>query len=143
MHGLLQLGMLTAVVTQLSCNGNQIGPCVHIYKEPILHIESVQNSKTGAGILTITLTNIMIDTLEANLLSLIAESKGVAVLDSCLVCNPPCSFGTQGGDYYFKVTATGYRDTVITCHPSYSIVHGGCPSSSDGGLRINIAMEPI
>jgi len=65
------------------------------------------------------------------------------MLDSALICNPPCSFGTQPGNYSFRVSAGSFADTIVLCSPFYSINKGGCPSSSDGGLRINIGLRPL
>ncbi len=128
---------------QLSCNGGGggIGPCVHIYEEPILFIETARNIQSGGYLKTIVLSGITIDSIKQDPFFLISQSRSVAALDSSLVCNPPCAFGTQAGKYTFKVSASGCRDTVVTCYPDYAIQKGGCPSSSNGGLRINIDMQ--
>jgi len=128
---------------QITCksDGGGIGPCVHIYEEPILHIEAVRNIQSGTYLRTIVLSNITIDSIKQDPFFLIAESRSVAVLDSSFVCNPPCSFGTQTGRYTFKVSASGCKDTIITCYPKYNINKGGCPSSSNGGLRISIDLK--
>jgi hypothetical protein len=122
--------------------GSTVGPCVHIYKEAILHIESVTNSQTGALIPTIVLSEIRLDTSAVNPMWLTPVSKNVVFVDSTLVCNVPCSFGTEPHQYTFRVSAKGYLDTTISCFANYSIIHGGCPSSSDGGLRIQFTMRP-
>jgi hypothetical protein len=129
---------------QLSCKPDGgIGPCVHIYEEPILHIEWARNSSTGSYLRTIVLSDIMIDSTKQDPFWLVTESRNVAVLDSTLVCNPPCAFGTQPGRYLLRVSGNGVRDTVIVCDPSYKINNGGCPSSSNGGLRITIDLRSL
>lgn len=138
--------VLAIALTILSCkpdrDGGVVGPCVHIYEEPILHIESARNQQTGSYLQTIILSNILIDTAKADLQSLLFVSRRVAKLDSSLVGNPPFAFGAEPGRYAFRVSASGYRDTVVVCNPYYSINKGGCPSSSNGGLRINITLRP-
>ena len=134
---------LPIVFIQLSCKHDGIGPCVHVNEEPILHIEWARNSQTGSYLRTIVLSNILIDTTKHDPFWLLAESRNVAVLDSTLVCNPPCAFGTQPGKYSFRVSGIGVRDTVIICHPNYSINKGGCPSSSNGGLRITLNLQSL
>ncbi len=135
--------VLLLAVFQCSCKGDGggVGPCVHIYEEPILHIETARNIQSSAYLRTIVLSNITIDSIAQDPFFLIPESRSVAVLDSSLVCNPPCAFGTQPGKYTFKVSASGCRDTIITCNPNYTINKGGCPSSSNGGLRISINLQ--
>jgi hypothetical protein len=111
--------------------------------EPILHIESARNAQTGTYLQTIILSDISIDTNKPDLRFLLSESRAVAILDSVLVCNPPCAFGVQPGKYSFRVSASGYQDTVVICYPNYSVNKGGCPSSSSGGLRINLTLRPL
>jgi hypothetical protein len=134
---------LLLLFTQDSCSDNRVGPCVHIYEEPILHIEWVRNAQTGNYLRTVVLSGITIDSLRRDPFSLLTESRGVVAVDSTLVGNPPCAFGVQPGRYSFRVSADGYRDTVVVCFPAYSINKGGCPSSSNGGLRISITLQPI
>jgi len=135
------------LVGLIGCDGagneGGIGPCVHIYDEPIFHIQSVTDGQTGTQIETIVLSNIGIDSTKPDLRFLIIESNRIAMLDSFLVGNPPCSFGTESGLYSFLVSATGYRDTLITTDASYSVFEGGCPSKSSGGLRISITLQPM
>lgn len=111
-------------------NGTGIGPCVHNYEEPILHVQSVTNAQTGAQIEAIILSDVRIDSTKTDLRFLIIESNRIAMLDSSLVGNPPCSFGIQEGKYSFSVSASGYRDTLIIADAAYSIFEGGCPSRS-------------
>lgn len=136
---------LPFLFAQISCNpsDNRVGPCVHIYVEPILHIESVRDAKTGSYLQTLVLSDITIDSIRQDPFLLTAESHGLTALDSTLVANPPCAFGVQAGKYTFRASASGYRDTVVVCFPAYSSNSGGCPSSSNGGLRITLTLHPL
>ena len=127
-------------LVQLSCreDGGGIGPCVHIYKEPILHIEWARNSLSGEYLRSIVLSNIRIDSAKQDPFFLIIESRNVAALDSSLVCNPPCAFGVMPGTYSFTVSAAGVRDSVFSFNAEYTTNTGGCPSSSDGGTRVTL-----
>jgi hypothetical protein len=137
------------IVSQLGCkpngegDGGTVGPCVHIYKEAILHIESVNNAQTGSLIPTIILSKITLDTVKIDPMWLTIVSKNVVFYDSTLICNVHCSFGMDSREYRFTVSANGYADTTITCFPIYIMNQGGCPSSSDGGLRIRFTMRPL
>jgi len=132
-----------ALGTQLGCNPSTTGPCEHFYEEPILHIEAVTNSKTGEYLQTIILSHIFLDTISTDPRWLVGVSNNVVFLDSSLICNVPCAFGIESSRYSFKVSAAGYADTTIICDAHYSIIKGGCPSSSNGGTRISFSMRPI
>ena len=75
LHVASRVGIAVLFVLQLSYNksGNQIGPCVHMYEEPILHIQSVTNAQTGAEVETVTLTDITIDSTRVG--SLLPNSR--------------------------------------------------------------------
>ena len=144
---LLRIIQTLFLVSLLGCieagDGTGIGPCVHIYQEPILHIQSVTNAESGAMIETIIITDVTIGSASVDLRLLISESRRIALLDSSLIGNPPCSFGTQDGTYSFSVSASGFRDTLIIADAAYSRFEGGCPSRSFGGRRITIQLQPI
>lgn len=135
--------IITIVFFNISCE-TLIGPCDHTYEETILQIESVRNSKDGKNIETIVLSEIKIDSVKIKLSHFIEfVSSRVAIIDSTLICNPPCGFGTDSGKYSFRLSAKGFKDTMILCSPFYKIFKGGCPSSSNGGLRLNIILQPL
>lgn len=141
----LHLAAILAVLL-VSCDetvDRRVGPCVHVYEEPILHIESVRNAQTGAHITSITLSDVRVDAVRQYPAVLVAESRRMTVVDSVLVGNPPCGFGTQPGLYTFRVSASGFRDTVVAFIASYSTNRGGCPSSSTGGSRVGIDLQPL
>jgi len=149
LRSILRSTILLAVVVlcmQLSCGKStnpNVGPCLHVFEEPILHIVSARNAHTGTSLRSIMISDIEIDGIRQDPFSLAIESRSVAVLDSSLVCNPPCAFGIQAGMYTFRVSADGCRDTVVTCYPDYTVNKGGCPSSSSGGLRISLDLQEI
>lgn len=127
---------------------NQIGPCVHTYEDPVLHIKSVKNKNTGTDILEIQIHSLQKDGIPIKVDStssayLIQASKGynVTIRDSNLVCGIPCGFGFDEGSYQFVVSADGFRDTIIAVNAKYAVFKGGCPSSNSGGSQINIQLQ--
>ncbi|MCX6122428.1 MAG: hypothetical protein NTX44_12535 [Ignavibacteriales bacterium] len=139
--------ILFQILIQFGCktldDGGTVGPCVHIYKEAILHVESITNSVTGSLIPAVAISNIFLDSTKTNPQLLTPISTNVIQLDSMLICSPPFSFGTEVHKYSFTVSTRGYFDTTIICNPFYTTNKGGCPSSSDGGLRIRFSMRPM
>ena len=121
--------------------GPEPGPCFHQYEEAVLHIRSVKAVGNGAPIAAVRLSDITLDGNASDLFDLLFAGSRVAVLDTTLICNPPCSFGTGEGLYSFRVSADGYHDTTVVIVAGYSIFEGGCPSRSTGGTRIDIELR--
>lgn len=122
-------------------DGGGVGPCVHVYEEPILNVVSVTNSASGQQILAFQIVNATLDGRKLDPFQLKIESYNVAAYDSLLVCNVPCGFGVGDGTYALRVRAPGYRDTTLNVTASYAINKGGCPSSSSGGTRFTFQLQ--
>jgi hypothetical protein len=103
------------------------GPCVVIYREAILHIDSALDEQTGEPISSMIVRGVRVDSFP-EFLSLLATSSdayGVTLQDSVLSCELPCGFGTHPGDYELDVTAPGYGEqTVHIDGVTYSISEG-------------------
>ena len=145
---ILLLSFILIACDQLK-EDNQIGPCVHTYEDPVLHIKSVKNRNTGTDISKIQIHSLKKDGSPINIDStssvyLIQASNGynVTIRDSTLVCSIPCGFGFDEGSYQFVVATDGYRDTIISVNAKYAVSKGGCPSSNSGGSQINIQLQP-
>jgi len=130
----------------ISCDsfkdGGTIGPCVHIYEEPILHIESVTSTQSGQIVPAFQILEAKLNGQKQDPFMLKIQSYNVAAYDTILVCNSPCGFAVLDGTYSLLVRAQGYRDTTISVMASYSVNKGGCPSSSSGGVRFSFQMQP-
>jgi hypothetical protein len=125
----------------IACEPQNIGPCVHIYEEPILTIESISGGVDGNEISQAYIYNIKIDSAKRDPVLITGEaSKNISVEDSVIVCSVPCGFGTEDGEYQFSVTADGYPDTTITSNAKYGKSKGGCPSSSSEGIKISFSL---
>jgi hypothetical protein len=128
----------------MSCSPreNYVGPCVHMFGDPILTIESVSSTENGAPISTINLFDIKIDNVSRNPLFLAQEmSENITVVDSVLNCTIPCGFGTEDGTYQFTVSAEGFSDSTFTILSEYNTFVGGCPSSSSDGTRMSFSLR--
>lgn len=121
------------------CEPGTMGPCVHIYEDPVLTISSVTAGKNGESISQITITDVQVDGAAQSPDQLTGEvSENISVDDSAIVCTVPCGFGTLEGSYEFTVSADGYRDSEAMTQASYSTNEGGCPSRSADGSAIEI-----
>ncbi len=118
------------------------GPCVHIYREPIFHVTSAVETGTQDNIDEIVIWNVRIDGVEYPPSLLDGESENVVIQDSLLICTVPFSFGTTAGDWQFRATASGFVEATFD-FPGvrYSDGQGGCPSYSDGGLRVTLELD--
>lgn len=136
--------LFICVIVFLGCDSpieNGIGPCVHTYKEPILMIESASSSFNNTPIESLTIKNILIDSVAINLDILTSESsKNVVISDSTLTCTLPCGFGTEPGSYSFDVAANGYKDVAISSKAEYQTSGGNCPSYSTDGQKLDVVL---
>ena len=121
--------------------GGTIGPCVHTYEDPVLHIQSVTNAQTGQSVQALQILQVLLEGQKQDSQILKAVSFNVTVMDSTLLCGLPCGFGTEAGIYTLTVAARGCRDTTISLPAKYAVLKGGCPSSSSGGTQHSFQMQ--
>lgn len=132
---------LIPLIFLISCDLQGVGPCVHIYEEPILSIVSVSDEDHGNEISQITISDIYIDDEIQNPLQLVDQtSTNVAVEDSLIICSVPCGFSTREGNYQFTVYAEGYNEATISAEANYGTSEGGCPSTSSDGTTISFTL---
>ena len=125
-------------------DSGSVGPCVHSYEDPVIHIQSIKNAKSGLEITEFVIKEITIDSIGTNLRILtLSPSYSTVYLDSSLFCTIPCGFGVQEGVYKFKISAPNYIDTIVTINAKYSMFKGGCPSSNSGGTKVGYLLQPI
>jgi hypothetical protein len=117
------------------------GPCVHTYREPILNIVAAMDARSNAPIHSFVIHEVRMDGIKQDFYFLLAESYGVKAQGDSLVCQVPCGFGSEEGNYTFTVTAEGYPAQVRGYEGHYSIFHGGCPSYNDGGARVTLRLQ--
>ncbi len=124
------------------------GPCVHIFEEPVLHIEDARGGASDEPIAEIEIWDIEIDDTPVDPEAILAQwhedDDGLEYDDATgrLICTIPCAMGTQAGEWSFSAYATGYADEVVTASARYDEHEGGCPSHSDGGTRIDVVLDP-
>ena len=130
------------MMTSCKPEGSTVGPCVHIYEEPILTIESVTSAGTGVEISSVSIFEVMIDSISVTPAELTHEiSENVTLKDSAIVCYVPCAFGTQAGFYQFSVSAQGHQESSLNTTAEYKTSEGGCPSRSDDGEKISFTLQ--
>lgn len=138
---LFSLFLLSGCLSDIGDPG--IGPCVHIFDDPILQLESATSTLDGKAIDTLLISKVTFDSLTVDLKFLIAEaSHNIVATDSNLICTVPCGFGTEKGQYNFTVSSENYAEKSISAFAAYKNLKGGCPSSSSGSHKINISLNP-
>jgi hypothetical protein len=118
-----------------------IGPCMHTYEDPVLHVASVTNAQNGQQVVAFRILEVTRNGMKQQPVFLKIVSYNVVAYDTTLVCNLPCGFGTDEGVYTLLVSALGYRDTIITVTGKYAVFKGGCPSSNSGGTKFSFRMQ--
>lgn len=120
-----------------------VGPCVHTYEDPVLHVESVTNAQNNQLVPAIRILEVTRNGIRQQPGYLRIISYNAVAFDTTLVCNVPCGFGTDEGAYTLRVSAPGYRDTVIAVNGKYAVFKGGCPSSNSGGTKFSFQMQAL
>jgi len=137
-----QCSFVFLMISSCEPPGSGLGPCVHIFEEPILTIQSVNSAETGNSLSTIVLFEVTIDGIGRDATYLTQEmSENITIEDSVLICSIPCGFGTLEGIYQFSVKSEGFKDTLITENATYNKSEGGCPSSSSEGSKITFSLH--
>jgi hypothetical protein len=137
--------LLSAGLAFASCDRDgRIGPCVHRYLEAVLHIESLRDRAANQAITEFRILKVLRDGQRQSPRFLASDpAYNVVAFDTTFVCNAPCGFGVESGSYELTLSATGYRDTVVSVHATYSKSGDGCPSFSDGGTRVSFVLQPM
>lgn len=121
---------------------DDIGPCEHTYKEPILNVTSVRNAANEQLIRFVKLRELKIDGILYPTFP-VFHSSSVVASDSIFYCNPPFGIGSQAGTYEFIIEADGFiAKKIMIENVDYSISGGGCPSYNDGGKKVDIYLFP-
>ena len=130
-----------------SCGSEQTaGPCYHTYEDAVLHIRSVTNASTNAPISQIALTNFSVAGHPVTDLVAVLEGsmvRGIQLTGDSLLCTTECAFGTAEATYTFTAGASGYQAKPVSISASFARFVAGCPSSSDGGTVVDIALQPL
>jgi len=134
-----------ALVAVTACGDDATAPgrCVHEYREPIIELVSAHDARFGSALSSVVLTNIRFNghVLEPSFLASVQPAYGVTARGDSLVCAIPCGFATEAGNYIFTISAAGYPPPQDRGYEAqYGVFHGGCPSYSDEGLRIDLRL---
>jgi len=139
---LILLFMASCVDGIINDDRDDIGPCEHTYKEPILNVTSVRNVANEQLIRFVKLRELKIDGILYPTFPMLHSSSVVAG-DSIFYCNPPFGIGSRSGTYEFIIEADGFiAKKIMIENVDYSIFVGGCPSYNDGGKKVDIYLLP-
>jgi len=136
--------LLAAIFLLSACDSGDpgVGPCVHIYEEPVLNITSVTDEDTSAEIAQVQIYDVFVDEVARGTEDLTAMvSENITVEGATLLCTLPCGFGTEEGLYTFSVNAEGYQETMVSQRAEYATFEGGCPSYNTDGTRFSFSMS--
>ncbi len=117
------------------------GPCMHIYSEPVVIIDSVKDSVSGSNISVVSVDAVSIRGLALSPTELTQTARNLVLDGSLFTCTLPCGFGQDSAPYVFRVQATGFKPQTVSVSAAYRLSSGGCPSSSTGGTRVSVVLE--
>lgn len=137
MFAVLVLAIAGAILAGCSGLG---GPCVHVYRDTVVHVGAVVDSSTSSGIDSVFITKVAVrgDSLPLYLVaySTNGHEAGVLLDGDTLRCRVPCAFGSSEGRWEVTLLARGYPVQTVAFDASYGVYHGGCPSYNDRGSLV-------
>ncbi len=133
--------LLALLLALLACDSKE-GPCLHENREALFHVQSARDDQTGTTITPIVFNLILLEGVPVSGVMLTTElSSNVEFVQRRLICNVPCSFGEVPGFYQFWVGAEGYAYKAHELSAAYAIFEDGCPSFSEGGVRLDFELR--
>ena len=142
--------LAACIVCFLSACGNggqqqepqRAGPCIHMYREPVLSIQKITSLPSGATLPVATLSQFTFNGSPITANELVSQSSSnVVVKSNSLECTTPCGFGTAEGRYEFLTSADLHQSKMTSTMAGYSVFSGGCPSASDVGTDISLDLQ--
>lgn len=120
-----------------------VGPCVHQYGDPVLHLDSALDAATGQPIATVHISSVVLNGVPADHALLLQGSVNAASNGASIVCTVPCGLSNSEGTYGFVASASGYAPQNATVMAKYATTTGGCPSSSSGGTAVRLELQAL
>ena len=120
------------------------GPCVHVYRDAVLHVSTVVDATSSAGIDSVFITGVTVEGSPLPLyLAVLADGHetGVRVDGDTLRCSTPFSFGHSEGPWQVTLLARGYPLQTVTFDARYRTFRGGCPSYNDRGTTVVLRLS--
>ena len=115
------------------------GPCVHVYRDALVHVTAVVDSASGGAIDSVFITNVSVngDSLPLHLAVFGSGHEiGVLVDGDTVRCGVPSAFGTNEGHWEVTLHARGFTSQTVRFDARYREGKGGCPSYDDGGISV-------
>jgi hypothetical protein len=115
------------------------GPCVHVYRDALVHMSAFVDSASSAAVDSVFITNVTVNgsTLPLNLaIAGGGHETGILLDGDTLRCSSPCAFGSSEGSWQVTLLARGFPRQTIAFSARYATFHGGCPSYNDGGTSV-------
>jgi len=137
--------MVALAIFGLPVSGcSTMGPCVHTYRDAVLHVSAVVDSASSAGIDSVFITGVMVDGSSLPLyLALLADrhETGILLDGDTLRCGVPFSLGHSEGRWQVTLQARGYPLQTVAFDARYRTFHGGCPSYNDRGTTVVLRLS--
>ena len=144
----VQFGVVTSLMlvsaTLCGCGGGYGCGAGYAVNNPALEVTNVKDSLSGAAILRVTLSNFRFNgAVVTDLQTMVPSySHGVVVAGDALVCDIPCTFGRDAGDYQFTAVADGYKPAGKGFTGRLILDASQCPTHTIGGAKVMFALDP-
>jgi len=120
------------------------GICRLEIKDPVIRIASAADSTTGLAIAQLALTHFVVDGRPVSGVAGFIRApvtSGVRVTGDTLVCDVPCGFSTETGNYSLSVSATGYEARQLSIPAYWRHTAGTCPATASGSVNVAVFLR--
>lgn len=140
------LVMVTGVF--LACSlGEGDEACAIRAAEPLLTVELVSDSASGAAVPVVFVSNVRYSGFPVLPTSLVdperAPVRQATAEGDSVRCVVSCGFGSTGGPYELTIAAPGYRARTLTFDADYSTLTNGCPHLQRDGFKLRTTLARL
>lgn len=131
--------LFISTLTACTPTGTGMGPCVHVYRDAVVHINAVLDAASGSSLDSVFVTGAAVNDYTLPLPLAVyggGHEAGVLLDGDTLRCKVPCALGSTEGTWQLTLLARGYPLQTVAFDARYAVFHGGCPSYNDRGTSV-------
>jgi hypothetical protein len=117
------------------------------FAEPLVTVQVVTDSASGAPVAVVEISNVRIGGLSFMPAALVdpqrAPVRQATAEGDVVRCVVSCGFGSTEGPYELAITAPGYRPRMLSFTAQYSTVEPGCPTLVRGGFKLSTRLARL
>lgn len=142
----LALVVFTGALGACSLAGDEA--CAIRAAEPLVTVESVADSASGAPVPVVFVSNVRYSGFPPLLPTSLVDPQRAPVRQATVEgdavrCVVICGFGSSEGPYEVTISAPGYRPRTVNFAAEYNRLDDGCPRLQRDGFKLRLALTKL